>query len=173
MKSVLSACCTLFSAVLLLALTACSSAPTAPAASYRAHYSEPAKAVLSDSAAAKQQLFLQYQQWQGTPHRMGGLTEQGVDCSGFVYRTFQDRFGISLPRTTARQSLTGDVITREQLRAGDLVFFKTGSKLRHVGIYLENSRFMHVSSKRGVMISGLDDYYWKDKFWHARRIEAR
>jgi len=50
------------------------------------------------------------------------------------------------------------------------VFFKTGEKLRHVGIYIEDEKFLHVSTKKGVMISRLGDYYWRDRYQYARRV---
>ncbi|WP_394174093.1 NlpC/P60 family protein [Thalassotalea litorea] len=119
----------------------------------------------------KEQLYVQYRQWQGIPYRLGGLSKNGIDCSGFVYLTYRDRLGIQMPRTTERQSKSGEEISKEQLRPGDLVFFKTGRNTRHVGIFLEDDKFIHASTKKGVMISTLNDYYWQDKYWHSRRLQ--
>ncbi len=120
--------------------------------------------------ATKKTLYAQYAQWKGTQHRLGGMTKDGIDCSGLVYRTFKEKFGVSIPRTTEYQSQAGIEIDREQLSAGDLVFFKTGFKSRHVGIYIEKGKFLHVSSKKGVKVSKMNDYYWRDRFWQARRV---
>jgi cell wall-associated NlpC family hydrolase len=128
------------------------------------------RADLADSKAIKGKLYLQYRQWKGTRYRYGGLSKSGVDCSGFVYITYLKKLGIRIPRSTKRQSQTGKAIKRSELRPGDLVFFKTGFKVRHVGIYIEHGKFLHASTKEGVMISNLDDYYWKDKYWQARRV---
>ena len=125
---------------------------------------------LLNEKAAKGSLYLQHDQWKGTKYKMGGLSKKGIDCSGFVYLTYSEVFGIELPRSTKLQSLIGEEIHKDQLRSGDLVFFKTGWKVMHVGIYLENNSFLHASTKRGVMISRLDDYYWKSKYWQARRV---
>ena len=65
---------------------------------------------------------------------------------------------------------TGNQVSPRQMQPGDLVFFKTGLKKRHVGIYVKNGAFMHVSSSRGVMLSKLDNPYWSDAFWMARRL---
>lgn len=124
---------------------------------------------LADSKAVKEKLYLQYQQWKGTPYAMGGLSQDGIDCSGLVYITYLEKLGIEIPRTTELQSHIGKEIKRSELRAGDLVFFKTAVKIRHVGIYIENGKFLHVSTKQGVTISKLNNYYWEKRYWHARR----
>jgi cell wall-associated NlpC family hydrolase len=115
-------------------------------------------------------LHTQYNGWQGTPYRLGGLSKKGIDCSGFVYLTFKQRFGITLPRTTKAQVKQGDKISRRKLKPGDLVFFKTGWRTRHVGIYIGNGKFLHASTSKGVIISKLDNVYWKKKYWRAQRI---
>jgi cell wall-associated NlpC family hydrolase len=130
------------------------------------------KVNLADSGAVRKIIYQQYQRWKGTKYSIGGLSRQGIDCSGLVYATYREGLGITLPRSTELQVQAGRRIKRSELRSGDLVFFKTGFKVRHVGIYIENGKFFHASTKRGVMISNLNNYYWKDKYWHARRMEA-
>lgn len=129
-----------------------------------------AQPVESDYRTTEQKLYSLFQEWKGTPYRSGGLSKGGVDCSGFVYRAYRDRFAITLPRTVKLQSGEGARISRRELRAGDLVFFKTGFFQRHVGIYLEDGSFMHASSGRGVTMSNLDGGYWSRRFWKARRL---
>ena len=118
----------------------------------------------------KEKLYAQYTQWKGTKYKLGGLNRNGIDCSGFVFTTFKSKLGIVLPRTTNLQVATGKDIERNQLQAGDLVFFKTGRFFRHVGIYLEHGKFLHASTRLGVTISKLDNVYWKSKYWKAKRI---
>lgn len=101
---------------------------------------------------------------------MGGLSKRGVDCSGFVYLTYRTQFGRTLPRTTELQVERGTEVKRSNLRPGDLLFFKTGLFSRHVGIYVGGQRFVHASSSRGVISSGLAEDYWNDHYWTARRI---
>ena len=113
----------------------------------------------------------QAEQWRGVPYRYGGLSENGVDCSGFVYLTFQSRLGMELPRTTHELAEQGEKVARDQLRAGDLVFFKTGFRDRHVGIYMGGDRFLHASTSRGVMTSSLNNVYWRKHYWKARRLD--
>ncbi len=126
---------------------------------------------LSDPAAATSELYAQYAEWGGTRYRLGGTSKNGIDCSGFTYVTFMKRFGIRLPRTTAQQVELGAHVSRHELRPGDLVFFRTGGKTRHVGIYAGDRKFMHASTSRGVVLSSLDNPYWRARFWKARRLE--
>lgn len=142
-------------------LTACASRP--PASSTTA-------AEAGTTIALQQTLEQRFQQWRGVRYRWGGLSKAGVDCSGFVYLTFRDLFGIALPRTAYRQSTSGRTIAQRHLRAGDLVFFRIGRKQYHVGIYYRNRRFLHVSSRKGVIVSSLDNRYWSRKYWKAVRI---
>jgi len=111
--------------------------------------------------------------WLGTPHRFGGVTRQGVDCSGFVMEVFRVVYQVSLPRTSADMARVGQKISRHQLREGDLVFFNTagGRKVTHVGIYLSNNRFAHASSSLGVIISNLDERFYQRTFSHAGRVK--
>ena len=125
---------------------------------------------LSDETTVDMLLTRHFERWRGVPYRSGGMSKSGVDCSGFVYQTYVSQFGIILPRTTHDQAKSGRKISGSELRSGDLIFFKTGWFNRHIGIYLHKRQFIHVSSRRGVMQSSLDDYYWKDRFWQARRI---
>lgn len=119
----------------------------------------------------KQTLYSQFVEWKSVNYRFGGLSKDGIDCSGFVYLTFRDKFDIELPRTTKQQLLSGQTIDDQaDLKAGDLVFFKTGIWQRHVGIYLEQKKFLHVSTRKGVIISRLDNPYWRKKYWQAVRV---
>ena len=126
---------------------------------------------LSDSDKVKQILNQQYKDWRHVQHSMGGISKKGIDCSGLVYQTYKTRFGVDIPRSTEYQSKVGRKIRQEQLRAGDLVFFKTGIFKRHVGMYIDDGEFIHVSSRKGVMISNLENPYWNSAYWKAQRIQ--
>jgi cell wall-associated NlpC family hydrolase len=102
-------------------------------------------------------------------YRNGGLSKAGIDCSGLVYLTYRDRFGIQLPRSTNEQVGIGSEVGARQWRAGDLLFFRINRWTNHVGIYLEEGRFLHASTSSGVMISHVDDPYWKSRYWTATR----
>ncbi|MZG41579.1 endopeptidase [Dickeya dianthicola] len=127
---------------------------------------------LGDASEVRTQLHAQLAKWRGMPYRYGGLDQNGIDCSGFVYLTFRDRFGLTLPRSTEEQTEVGTHVDRDALLPGDLVFFRTGSGENglHVGIYDNNDQFIHASTSRGVMRSSLNNVYWKRAYWQARRI---
>lgn len=102
-------------------------------------------------------------EWMGSPHRLGGQSKNGVDCSGFVNMIYLQVYQKTLPRTSRDM---GEIVKRKydnQLKEGDLVFFSFGGKnIDHVGIYLHNDKFVHVSTKQGVVISNLKDtWYYK------------
>lgn len=126
---------------------------------------------LNDSDKVRHILNQQYKDWHFVQHQMGGTSKKGVDCSGLVYLTYRTKLGIDIPRSSKYQANTGQTIKKERLRAGDLVFFKTGLFTRHVGMYIDSGDFLHVSSSNGVMISNLEDLYWKRTYWKARRIQ--
>ncbi|KHT58052.1 hypothetical protein RJ45_25775 [Photobacterium gaetbulicola] len=111
-----------------------------------------------------------YRQWRGTPYRLGGTTKAGIDCSAFVQIGLAEVYQQKLPRTTGEQVRQGKWVAITELQEGDLVFFKTGRTLRHVGIYLGESRFLHASTSQGVMISNLKNPYWRSTYWQARRV---
>ena len=107
--------------------------------------------------------------WLHTPHREGGLTRNGIDCSGLAYVVYKKVYGKTLERSSGSMLKNNcDRIRQSQLREGDLVFFKTGSKIRssinHVGIYLKDDKFVHTSTSKGVMISSLEEDYFR-KTW--------
>jgi len=115
-------------------------------------------------------LLAQHDEWRGTHYKLGGLSKKGIDCSGFIFVTFKSKLGMVIPRSTELQVKEGVAVARNQLRVGDLVFFKTGTFVRHVGVYLGNSKFLHASKSIGVTISSLENSYWSSKYWISRRI---
>lgn len=109
--------------------------------------------------------------WKGTPYKYGGLDKAGVDCSGFIHVVYRDVFGRKIPRSTELQANLGRRVSQNDLRIGDLVFFKTGFRQRHAGIYIGQGRFIHASSSRGVIASPLDSPYWKKHYWKSIRVD--
>jgi cell wall-associated NlpC family hydrolase len=112
----------------------------------------------------------------GSPYRLGGTSPQtGVDCSGFVGHVYKTVAGIQLPRDSLMISESAQALAQDALLPGDLVFFNTLDRpFSHVGIYLGDGRFVHASSSRSgrVMISRLEDAYWRERFDGARRIPS-
>lgn len=112
----------------------------------------------------------------GVPYRYGGSTRSGIDCSAFVQHVFQI-FDHDLPRVSAAQAKEGHMVSKDELRAGDLVFFATngGSRVTHVGIVHNVSdegkvEFIHASTSKGVTVTPLSDSYWSKRYLYGKRI---
>ena len=116
-------------------------------------------------------LYRNIDDWYGTHYRYGGSTKQGIDCSGFVQTIFISAFGITLPRTAREQYKYVKLISATQLKEGDLVFFNTTGGVSHVGIYLQNNKFVHASVANGVTITDMYEPYYVKHFIGGGRIE--
>jgi len=111
----------------------------------------------------------------GIRYRRGGTSpETGFDCSGFVGHVFRQGLGLILPRTSREISRSGEVVKRNELQPGDLVFFKTmRHAFSHVGIYLGDNRFVHAPASGGeVRVEDMRTSYWGKRFNGARRISG-
>lgn len=115
-------------------------------------------------------LLAHYSNWAGTRHKLGGTGVNGVDCSSFIQTLFQDKFKLQLPRSSREQMSMGERVELADLRSGDLLFFRTGPTRRHVGVYVGDNQFMHVSTRAGVEIARLLSPYWQRHFITARRV---
>lgn len=118
----------------------------------------------------KAALLTQYFRWKGTQYRLGGTTRKGVDCSALMQHLFHQSLNKRLPRTTAMQMKHGRKVSKQNLKPGDLVFFKTNPAERHVGVYVGKNQFIHASRIEGVTISSLDNPYWVNHYETARRL---
>lgn len=125
------------------------------------------------TAAARDMLLTLAYSLRDTPYRWGGHTpSSGFDCSGLVRYVFRRALGVDLPHRARLQYDKGKAVKRSQLEPGDLVFFHTeGSRISHVGIYLDDGRFLHAPrSGEDVRVSRLDNPYWKRHYAGARRL---
>jgi cell wall-associated NlpC family hydrolase len=105
-------------------------------------------------------------------YRRGGREPStGFDCSGFVRYVFSHTLKQDLPSDSASQYLSGAKVDRTDMKTGDLVFFRIrGKRISHVGIYLDNGRFIHSpSTGKSVSISNLGEAYWAKRFVGAKR----
>lgn len=128
---------------------------------------------ITPQSSTAHDLLTQHSKWAGTPYQLGGNSRKGIDCSAYTKITYQKVFGLNLPRTTIDQVTTGENIQRRNLAPGDLVFFRTGSKQRHVGVYVEQGVFMHASTSKGVTLSRLDNPYWHQHYWKSIRPQGK
>jgi len=114
----------------------------------------------------------------GTPYKFGGTTVLGMDCSGLLMRSFE-AIDVYIPRTSKEQSKMGKKVSMEELKPGDLVFFKTvkrQGKVTHAGIVTDARKrdqimFIHASSSQGVIEANLMGDYFQKSFTKARRLK--
>ncbi len=113
--------------------------------------------------------------YEGTRYKYGGTTKKGMDCSGLVYTSFKKE-EVDLPRSSREMSKKGKSIPLKKAMVGDLLFFKTNKNknvVNHVGLVVEvknQIQFIHASVSRGVIVSSLDEQYWRRCHVGTRRI---
>lgn len=114
-------------------------------------------------------------QYNGVRYRGGGTTTAGMDCSGLVTTVFKT-YDVSLPRSSNDMSKVGEKLNRNEIKKGDLVFFRTNGRsvINHVGLVTEVKDdeiiFIHSSVQRGVIISSTKEPYYQRTFAQANRI---
>lgn len=129
-----------------------------------------AKDKASDQASG---MIVQAMNLLGVPYRRGGNTEStGFDCSGFVRHLYEKSVGRLLPRRAEDQARATQVIDREELKPGDLVFFNTMRRaFSHVGIYVGDGQFIHSPrAGKSVQVEDMRSAYWQKRFNGARRV---
>lgn len=142
-------------AITVLALAACGSNPPATESVKRLTVGERAAAVALDQV--------------GVPYRYGGSTPNGFDCSGLVQYSYTQA-GVHVPRTTRQLWSSASTVSRNDLRAGDLLFFNVEGKMSHVGMYLGERRFVHApQSGRTVSVASLDSPFYRSALTRVGR----
>lgn len=133
--------------------------------SFYANYS------LKADSAITPYLYYQVYDWVGTRYRYSGESKRGIDCSGFVTEMYKKVYCITLTGGSADIYKTVQPIEKLSLQEGDMVFFKIKkNRISHVGIYLGNNKFAHAAVKTGVIISDLNEDYYKKYFYSGGRL---
>lgn len=146
--------------------------PSADALNGTSSNSSASSVTTATGNATGSQILAQAQQYLGCPYVSGGASPSGFDCSGFVYYVLK-QLGYSPYRTPADQYNMGTSVSKDSLKAGDLVFFAAtyGSGISHVGIYAGNGQFIHAPNSRStVSYSDLTSGYWAEHYYGARRV---
>ncbi len=157
--------------ILLAGLSSCRS--YTPSYDYKKLAKASLKLDLDIDQTDNHELYIEAAQWIGVPYREGGNSKRGTDCSGFTTHIYKKVYNKKISRSSEEQrSKDCRKISRRQLKEGDLVFFssqKSKKKATHAGIYLKNSKFVHASTSRGVMVSSLDEPYYKQHWMGGGR----
>ena len=151
--------------IMCLFLTGCSTIQTHKPTTKNKQNTE--NVIKIQSNVAKNEIIKNYNKWHGTKYKLGGNNKHGIDCSAFVGKIYKDSFNLNLRRATAELKYEWKKIKKENLKFGDMVFFR---KNAHVGIYVGNGEFIHSSTKKGVTKSSLIDGYYATQYTQARRI---
>ena len=110
--------------------------------------------------------------WAETPYNYAGSSKNGIDCSGLVKKLYEKIYNLQLQggsRTIFEQVIP--IKNRNDLKEGDLVFFKISrNQISHVGLYLQDGKFIHASVRRGVIISNLSEDYYNKYFFSGGRF---
>jgi lipoprotein Spr len=118
-----------------------------------------------------QYLYYKAFDWIGTKYKYAGESKKGIDCSGFASTVYNDVYCIKLEGGSGDIYKSTTPVKKENLKEGDLVFFKIKrGKISHVGIYLANNKFVHASVHSGVVISSLEEPYYKKYFFSGGRL---
>jgi lipoprotein Spr len=127
-------------------------------------------ALLPDSAATPY-LYYQVYDWVGTRYKFAGETKKGIDCSGFVAEMYKNVYCIQLTGGSTDIWTKVKPVAKADLQEGDILFFKIKvGRISHVGIYLGKNKFAHASVRGGVMVSDLDEAYYKKTFYSGGRL---
>ncbi len=150
--------------------------PAPPPKHFSLHNKKPASGASVSNPAADHQLKGELERYLGTRYKRGGTGGDGFDCSGFARSMYRKHFGVDLPHNAQSQFQLPMFakLNEKALKTGDLVFFASTAKkkrINHVGIYLDDGQFIHAQSKRGVVISNMDDDYWRKRLVSAKRLE--
>lgn len=122
----------------------------------------------------KPELLATVNTWLGTPYRLGSNSRKAIDCSAFTMNVYSQAYNLNIPRSSEEQykNYGRSAVQNPDRQEGDLIYFKTinsGKPVSHVGVWLDENRFAHASSSKGVMISSINEAYWRNRYVGANR----
>ncbi len=121
---------------------------------------------VSEKEIRDKKLYQFVEEWYGVPYKYGGCSKNGTDCSCLTINLYSSVYKKQLPRNADDMAKACDKVSERKADEGDMVFFKINSKtVSHVGVILKNNKFVHASTSKGVLISDLNEAYYKKYFY--------
>lgn len=162
-----------YSLMLVVIWYGCVSKKATTHSAYSSHYNEIKTLLQISDKEMKSPLYEFITEWYGAPYKYGGSSKKGTDCSAFVNSLYQKVYHKTLERKAQDIfSKQCKKINKNEVQEGDLVFFKIDHKeITHVGVYLRHNKFVHASTKKGVVISDLNESYFQKYFYAFGRVQ--
>lgn len=127
---------------------------------------------VDENKIENKKLYIFIDDWYGIPYKYGGKNKNGIDCSNFTSALYNAVYKKAIIGSSASIFNECKMVSINNLVEGDLVFFKIeNDNVSHIGVYLQNNKFVHATVKKGVMIDDLDEPYYKKYFFQAGRIK--
>ena len=124
-----------------------------------------------DNIILEDALLKAFDDWEGTRYSFGGDSANGIDCSALTRSIYRSVFSFELPRVSTDQIKEGTIVNRNDLKPGDILYFRPENRVNHTAVYIGNSLFINASSSKGVILSSLDSTYWGKYFIYGVRVE--
>lgn len=117
-------------------------------------------------------LYALIDEWYGTAYKYGGCNKSGIDCSNFAAIIYQEIYKKTIKGSSASIYNQCIPVNKSELKEGDLLFFKINKQtISHIGVYLQNNKFVHATTQKGVMINDLNEPYYLNYFYKAGRVK--
>jgi cell wall-associated NlpC family hydrolase len=128
---------------------------------------------VSEKDISNLKLYYFIDEWMGVPYKYGGNDKSGIDCSGFTGLLYREVYNKNISGPTSSLIELTNIIDESELKEGDMVFFhiEKKGKVSHVGVYLQNNKFVHATTKKGVMINDLSENYYKQHYFKSGRVK--
>jgi cell wall-associated NlpC family hydrolase len=128
---------------------------------------------VSEKDISNLKLYYFIDEWMGVPYKYGGNDKSGIDCSGFTGLLYREVYNKNISGPTSTLIELTNIIDQSELKEGDMVFFhiEKKGKVSHVGVYLQNNKFVHATTKKGVMINDLSENYYKQHYFKSGRVK--
>ena len=124
-----------------------------------------------DNIILEDALLKAYEEWSGTRYSFGGDSKNGIDCSALTRRIYRTVFSFELPRISTDQIKEGFIVNKNDLKPGDILYFRPENRVNHTAVYVGNSLFINASSSKGVILSSLESTYLGKYFIYGIRVE--